>query len=222
MRNPGQNNVLDVAALHERTLKSVEEIQRQERTRDWIELMRKKDLFGAQLPDLGAPDGLETLSALIKTLSSGQRIVVSIFSDLLQHISKESLILFDEPEIYLHPTLLSTLLRMLHELLGQYDSYAIVATHSPIVIQEIPARSVRVFEREGSVPSLAPLPIESFGENLTELVDHVFRMNEDDKNYKTQLRTLLEKRSYEEILALFGGRLSLNARMYLLSLQEKE
>jgi predicted ATPase len=213
-----EKGLVDVDALHERTLQSIAEIRTLGRAQDWLKLMKLRDLFGVQLPDLDAPGGMESLATLLKTLSSGQRIVVSLFSDLLQHIDRESLILFDEPEIYLHPTLLSTLMRMLHELLEQYDAYAIVATHSPIVVQEIPARSVRVFERQGNIPSQAPLPIESFGENLTEIVDRVFHMNEDDKNYKKLLRELVDKHSYDDIVAMFEDPLSLNARMYLLSL----
>jgi predicted ATP-dependent endonuclease of OLD family len=184
--------------------------------------MQLKDLwFGAPIPNIAASDGLEQLSNMLKTLSSGQRIVVSLLSDLIQHVDPQSLILFDEPEVYLHPTLLSTLMWMMHELLQKYDAYAIVATHSPIVVQEIPARSVRVFERIGNVPSQAMLPIESFGENLTEIVDHVFHMNEDDKNYKVLLQQLVQEHSYDEIVAMFDDRLGLNARMYLRSLTRR-
>ena len=211
---------VDVDAFHSRTLASVEVIRSLGRTRDWHQLMELEDLFGTQVPDIDTGEGVRNLSVLLKTLSSGQRIMVSIFSDLLQHIDTESLILFDEPEVYLHPTLLSTLMRMLHKLLEAHDSYAIVATHSPIVVQEIPARSVRVFLRQGSVPAQARLPIESFGENLTEIVDHVFQVNEDDKNYKTTLQSLARAHSYDEIMDMFDGRLSLNARMYLLSITQ--
>ncbi len=216
-----EQGLVNVDALQERTLRSIQEIRTLGRSQEWLQLMHLKDLFGAQLPDLDAPGGLETLAGMLGTLSSGQRIVVSLFSDLLQHIDREALILFDEPEIYLHPTLLSTLMRMLHELLERYDAYAIVATHSPIVVQEIPARSVRVFDRQGSAPALLALPIESFGENLTEIVDRVFLMNEDDKNYKRLLQELARTHSDEAIMAMFEERLSLNARMFLLSLEER-
>jgi predicted ATPase len=217
------DNKVDLNALHERTVRTVEALRSSGREQVWLELMRLEDLLGTQLLDLGTPRGLQEFSTLLRTLSSGQRLMVSLFSDLLEHISPESLLLLDEPETYLHPTLISTLMRMLHRLLEQYDSYAVVATHSPIVVQEIPARSVRVFERLGNVPSQSPLAVESFGENLTELVDHVFHMNEDDKNYKTLLQELAKKNGhdYEKMLALFDNRLSLNARMYLLSLARK-
>lgn len=214
-----KHGIIDPKQFDTRTLKSIENIWRQGRNSQWLDLMQLEDIFSGALPasadDTNTELLLKEMDRALKCLSSGQRIVVSILSDLLEHISKQSLILLDEPEVYLHPTLLSTLLRLLHTLLDEYDSYAIVATHSPIVIQEIPARSVRVFTREGMYPIQASLPIESLGENLTDLVDTVFAMNEDDKNYKTILRELKSKHSYEEILSLFDGRLSLNARMFL-------
>ncbi len=201
-----------------RTLESIQIIWSQGRSLQWLNLMQLEDIFAGNLPfSLGENTSplLSEITTALTYLSSGQRIVVSILSDLLEHITKQSLVLLDEPEIYLHPTLLSTLLRLLHSLLDEHDSYAIIATHSPIVIQEIPARSVRVFTREGMHPLQTQLPIESLGENLTDLVDVVFAMNEDDKNYKNILRDLKSQHSYEEILELFDGRLSLNARMFL-------
>lgn len=216
--NEGQVNV---EAFHARTLSSIQEIRNRGRSRNWRDLMKLEDIFGSQVPEIDTDEGVRNLSGLLETLSSGQRIVVSIFSDLLQHIDTQSLILFDEPEVYLHPTLLSTLMRMLHKLLEDHDAYAIVATHSPIVVQEIPARSVRVFERQGSVPSQSRLPIESFGENLTEIVNHVFHMNEGDKNYKTLLQKLAQQHSFEQVMSLFEEQLSMNARMYLLSLTRR-
>jgi hypothetical protein len=62
------------------------------------------------------------------------------------------------------------------------------------------------------------LPIESFGENLTEIVDHVFSMNEDDKNYKAMLEEIVLSHTLDEVLSLFDGRLGLNARMNLAAL----
>jgi hypothetical protein len=68
----------------------------------------------------------------------------------------------------------------------------------------------------------AALPIESLGANLTEITDSVFVMNEDDKNYKGVLRELADGRSIEQLDELFGGRLTLNAKAYLLGYKRRQ
>lgn len=208
---------IDIPALDQRTVERLSAVIAQGRADAWLGLMRLEDIFGDELSEelVANPDAFRNA---LKTLSSGQRIIASLVTDILQNIDEQSLILFDEPEAYLHPTLISTLMRLLHELLEQHDSYAVVATHSPIVVQEMPARSVKVFERQGSIPMQGELPIESFGENLTEIVDHVFSMNEDDKNYKAILQRLASSHTLEEVLSFFDGKLGLNARMALTAL----
>jgi predicted ATPase len=213
---------VDIEGIANRTLDAIRSIHEQERTPTWLQLLRISDLFGPELPEAFSSDDISAVSLELNKLSSGQRMVVSIFTELVAHISKQSLVLLDEPETYLHPTLLSTFLRLIHALLKEYDSYAIAATHSPIVVQEIPSRSVRVFERQGSIPMQSELPIESLGANLTEIVDSVFVMNEDDKNYKSVLKEMAEGRTMEELESLFEGRLTLNASAYLLSLKRKQ
>lgn len=46
--------------------------------------------------------------------------------------------LIDEPEGHLHPPLLSAFVRALSELLVNRNGVAIIATHSPVVLQEVP------------------------------------------------------------------------------------
>jgi predicted ATPase len=198
-------------------MESIEAVQALNRSDTRRQILALRDLYGGQAAELVSMD-MASFQEAVKILSSGQRMVISIFADLLANIEKQSLVLFDEPEAYLHPTLLSTLMRLLDDILHAFDSYAIVATHSPIVVQEIPSRSVHVLERDGCEVSVLPLEIESLGENLTQIVDDVFAMNEDDKNYESILKRLASDRSFDDIVSLFGGRLSLNARLFLQSL----
>ncbi len=59
---------------------------------------------------------------MLKLYSSGQTIIFYIMTDIIAHIEPESLLLFDEPEIHLHPNLLSNLMRVFHKLLDEFDS----------------------------------------------------------------------------------------------------
>ena len=211
---------IDTTVLIRRVLNTIKEIHLLSRMEIWFGIASLKDFLGH---DAGAAlVSPETVGPLLNTLSTGQFIVLSMFSDLLVNIERQSLFLCDEPESYLHPTLLSTFMRTMHRVLELFDSYAVIATHSPIVVQEIPSRYVRVFEREGTVPMQLPLARESFAENLTELVDHVFRMNEDDKNSRTIIRDLASSYSAAMIEAMFEGKLSLSARLLLKSLRTRK
>ena len=121
------------------------------------------------------------------------------------------------PETHLHPNAVASLFLVLSDILERFDSYAVVATHSPVVIQEIPAKRVLVFEREQNLTIAHPLSIESFGESVTELTKHVFETIEVENVYRRVLKDLAFDESAEEVAARFDRGLSLNAQAYLLA-----
>jgi len=148
-------------------------------------------------------------------LSSGQSFLMYVITEVIANIKPKSLLLFDEPEMHLHPNAISNLIRMLDTLLNKYDSYAIVATHSPIILQEIPSKYVKVLDRQGNSPMIYDLPLESFGENIEVLTQEVFKTKDVENNYKVVLEQLSRDYQYENILEFFNN-LSLNAKAYLL------
>ncbi len=148
-------------------------------------------------------------------LSSGQHILVSSITEVIANIESESLIIFDEPEVHLHPNAISNLMRMLNLLLDKFNSYAILSTHSPLIIQEIPAKYVRIFERSGNITSIK-LPLnESFGENISSIIDDIFRVENYESNFKACLKEMFNVLGHEELLNLFKNKLSFNALTYL-------
>lgn len=150
-------------------------------------------------------------------LSSGQQILVYVFTGLIAQIEKESILLFDEPELHLHPNAISNTVRLIYRLLDQFNSYAIIATHSPLVLQEIPSRYIQILDRiEGSLYTRKP-DIECLGNNISDIVFHVFDVTDRESNYKTVFRKLSRTKSFDEILELFDGRLSFNAMVFLKS-----
>lgn len=153
----------------------------------------------------------------LSLLSSGQSILAHFVTALLAWIQPNSLVLFDEPETHLHPNAVASLFLVLSEILEEFDSYAVVATHSPVVIQEIPAKRVLMFEREQNVTVAHSLPLESFGESVTELTKHVFETIEVESVYRRTLKELAQEESAEEVMARFERGLSLNAQAYLLA-----
>jgi predicted ATPase len=155
---------------------------------------------------------------LYRSLSAGQRIVLNIVCDLLLRIGERSLILLDEPETHLHPQLLTTLLSVIAELLEAYDSFAIVATHSPIAVQQVVAKRVHIVRRiANGVPAVAHPPIETFGANLTDIVREVFDAAESDRDYRDALDALLESHGgdADAVRRLFPNGLGMGADIYL-------
>jgi predicted ATPase len=150
-------------------------------------------------------------------LSSGEAILTHLTTALVSWLEPFSLVLFDEPETHLHPNAVANLFNVLTDLLTENDSYALIATHSPIVLQEIPRKRVLVLSREGNVTTSETLETESFGESLSELTRHVFETNEIENLYKTSLADLAEEETIDETLARFDGVLSQNAFAYLLA-----
>ncbi|WP_216353549.1 AAA family ATPase [Burkholderia cenocepacia] len=153
----------------------------------------------------------------LSLLSSGQSILVHFVTALLAWIQPNSLVLFDEPETHLHPNAVANLFLVLSRILDEFDSYAVVATHSPVVIQEIPAKRVLMFEREQNVTVAHSLQFETFGESVTELTKHVFETIEVKSVYRQTLKDLAWDETAEEVMARFEHGLSLNAQAYLLA-----
>jgi predicted ATP-dependent endonuclease of OLD family len=69
-------------------------------------------------------------------MSSGHAIVLLTITRLVATVEEKTLVLLDEPESHLHPPLLSAFIRALSDLLYDRNGVAIIATHSPVVLQE--------------------------------------------------------------------------------------
>jgi len=159
----------------------------------------------------------------VKTiLSSGQKIILYIISEIISNIRFDSLILYDEPETHLHPNAITELMNTIYQLVNEFESYCIIATHSPLIIRELMSKNVFVVERNGNIPSIRRIGIESFGENLTVLTDEVFGNKSVLKQYKKIVQELVdENKSYEGIISLLEFDempLSLNVRLFIKSL----
>jgi energy-coupling factor transporter ATP-binding protein EcfA2 len=156
--------------------------------------------------------------------SSGQIIMILILSEILAYITHESLLIFDEPETHLHPNSISLFINVVNRILTRFHSYAIISTHSPQVVQEIPSKDIKVVERIGDTPSVRGLDIETFGENLNAITERIFHTISQDEYYRMFLKTLSKTKTYEQIVEIFERNslpLSFNARIYLQSLFQK-
>jgi predicted ATPase len=152
----------------------------------------------------------------ISTLSSGQKLVLFVVLKLAVEIQPNTLILFDEPENYLHPNMLSSLIKAINNMLERKESYCIYSTHSPIMLQETPARSVHLFWRNGLNSNVEKLEFETFGESLHTIVDQVFNVTNEESGFKSWLVSAKSKNlSIKSIEEELGRGLPLNGRLVL-------
>lgn len=126
-------------------------------------------------------------------LSSGQRLFSYIVINILGAIRRNSLILVDEPELFLHPTLEITFIRMLKSILASYGSKALVATHSLVTVREIPRDCVHVFEQTDEGLTIKTPPFETFGGDVQRISSYVFGDKALSKPYEEWLRAQLQE-----------------------------
>jgi putative AbiEii toxin of type IV toxin-antitoxin system len=213
-----REDVVDLHYAFFRLGRSLNEIRRrgEEEEVRWRDMVASTGFFGDQ-PHIQDPfqKGVAQFLDNLREAGSGHQMLIFVATAIIESVAPGTVILFDEPELHFHPNQLSTLLRLLYDALEKNDAYAIVATHSPIVVQEIPQRYLRIVRLEGRRPLIEEYGRESFGENLSEIVQYAFDVAEADKSYVTILRQLAKKLPREAVEALFDDELGLGARMVL-------
>ena len=129
---------------------------------------------------------------ILPSMSSGHAIVLISAFKLIATVDDKSLVLIDEPESHLHPPLLSAFIRALSWLLHQANGVAIIATHSPVVLQEIPRSCVwKIMRSEDETVATRP-EIETFGENVGTLTREVFGLDVDKSGFITVLQSAVD------------------------------
>jgi predicted ATPase len=145
-------------------------------------------------------------------LSSGHKIVLLTAARLVELVDERTLVLLDEPESHLHPPLLSSFIRALSNLLVLRNGVAIVATHSPVVLQEVPRSCVWVLRRSGDLLTAERPATETFGENVGILTHEVFQLEVTESGFHKMLADAAATMSYEELLEKFGSQIGAEGR----------
>lgn len=146
-------------------------------------------------------------------LSSGHKIVLLTLARLVQHTTERTLVLIDEPEGHLHPPLLSTFVRTLSELLRDRNGIAIIATHSPVVLQETPREAVWALRRAGDDLRVDHPEIETFGENVGVITREIFGLEVRRTGFNRLIQSLADDgMSFDEILDEFDDQLGAEGR----------
>lgn len=192
---------------------------RASRWREAIEILETDDLFAeAEVQNLlEIRDSEEEWKAAAARrfgrLSSGHAIVLLTVTRLVELVDEKTLVLLDEPEGHLHPPLIAAFVRCLSTLLVRRNGVAIIATHSPVVLQEVPASSVWKLRRS-SAELIAERPeIETFGENIGILTREVFAYQVTRAGFHKLLSTAVDAgEDFDKVLAGFSDQLGGEAR----------
>ncbi len=160
-------------------------------------------------------------------LSSGHKIVLLTLTQLVETVEEKTLVLLDEPEAHLHPPLLSAFIRALSDLLKGRNAVAIVATHSPIILQEVPSKCVWKLRRNGQNVYFSRTELETFGENIGALTREIFELEVTYSGFYKLLRESVNKfGDYEQVIEDFNSEVGMEARAIiktlLLELEEEE
>lgn len=161
---------------------------------------------------------------LLPDMSSGHAIVLMTTFSLISKVDEKSLVLIDEPESHLHPPLLSAFIRTLSWLMNDVNGVSIIATHSPVVLQEVPSTCVWKIIRYNAEINISRPKIETFGENVGVLTREVFGLDVEKSGYITVIEKAVKSgMSFERIYnEIFEGSLGNEGMMILRSMLDEK
>ena len=171
-------------------------------------------------------NGQDDIKRTFSKLSSGHKVVLLIMTCCVDKIEEKSIVFLDEPENHLHPPLLSALIRALSALLIDRNGVAIVSTHSPVVLQEVPSSCVWLLRRCGGQMISERLLVQTFGASIGQLTNEVFGLEVTDSGFHKMLAEAVRVKSesvfpvndYDRIVGEFDGQLGDEAKLHLRTL----
>lgn len=153
------------------------------------------DLFSFNVEDetnIKSTLNREHLKKLVHILSSGQLQIFELITYLYAHIHLSSLIIFDEPEIHMHPSLIMCFMPLLNKLLREFKSFSIICTHSPLVIRELVQKNVyRMTVNDDMNPSITRVGFRTFGEDISILYRNIFEYDESKSYYRQVIKEMI-------------------------------
>jgi predicted ATPase len=193
----------------------------------WLSAIRKlesdmnfADMGLPILGDIESPQEVGRVARLLfNKMSSGHAVVLLSITKLVETVEEKTLVLIDEPESHLHPPLLSAFTRALSDLLISRNGVAIIATHSPVVLQEVPKSCVWKLRRRRTAGHADRPESETFAENVGVLTREVFGLEVSKSGFHELLEnSVAEGKSYEQILDEYDNQLGFEGRVILRAL----
>lgn len=142
----------------------------------------------------------------IKNFSSGQKIFLLTITQLILKLTERTVVFIDEPELFLHPPMVKSYVRLISDIVSSINGLGFIITHSPITLQEFPNRCVKQAYRDYRGEYLIKsVDFKTFGENINVINDQIFNIGLQQSGYynlierlkfvengKSELRKLLD------------------------------
>ncbi len=161
-------------------------------------------------------------TSLFSRMSSGHKIVLLTITKLVETVEEKSLVLLDEPESHLHPPLLSAFARALSELLTSRNAVAIIATHSPVIVQEVPKSCVWKIRRHRNICKVERPESETFGENVGSLTREIFGLEVSKSGFHHLLaQSVSQGKDFEQVLHEYGGSIGIEGQAVLRAISSR-
>ncbi|NSX13651.1 ATP-binding protein [Cupriavidus taiwanensis] len=209
------------AALASDFVKSLERCREEPRRTRWlraISTLAADPLFAEigveRLVALPEETWQDTAAHYFARLSSGHAIVLLTTTRLVELVDERTLVVLDEPEGHLHPPLLSAFVRAMADLLVARNGVALIATHSPVVLQEVPRRCVWMLRRTLMQSTVERPSVETFGESAGVLTREVFGLEVTKSGFHQLVSAVASEpgQTYDGVEQHFGGQLGSEAK----------
>lgn len=193
-----------------------------------IEILKADPMFAQLSPEelfsLPPSEMKHKARSFFLKLSSGHGALLLIVTQLVRKLDEKFLLLIDEPECHLHPPLLALFVNCLSWLLGERNAVAIIATHSPVILQNVVRDSVWIINRFERDVVIRNPEHETFGENIGLLMNDVFGLELDKLGYHRMLSDLIREggHTFDEVVSKFGGHLGVEAKAVLRTMIEHQ
>lgn len=128
-------------------------------------------------------------------LSTGQKLSVIFIIEINLKIRDNSIIFIDELENSLHPNLLNSLLATIDDILHKYKSYAILSTHSHLIVQSIPSDDIYIFKTDNDLKTEIMSPTtELFANEFDQILLKIYGVEYEELYFNQKIQKAKDKK----------------------------
>jgi hypothetical protein len=185
----------------------------------WRNLNEQRSLLLVRSLDWTLPPVIFGSGDQLRSLSSGEFAMLRFAAQAAGSVEPGCLFLFDEPETHLHPNFISDFMDVLHILVTETRSAAIIATHSAYIVREAPRQRVRILSVVDREVSIDMPRLQTFGSSIDSISQFVFGDTNISHRYQNildeWLSTLGTDITIEKIVELYGQTMNSETLSYV-------
>ena len=156
----------------------------------------------------------------IKNFSSGQKIFLLTITKLILELTERTVVFIDEPELFLHPPMVKSYVRLISDIVSSVNGLGFIITHSPITLQEFPNSCVKQTYRDYNGDYLIKsVDFNTFGENINVINDQIFNIGLQQSGYYNLIERLKfvenGKSELRKLLKISGSEAKLLINLFL-------